>query len=242
MNKKLAFLFLIFIPIVILSACDSRRNQIIANILVSPTMTETPVPPTLTPTIAPTLTPTLSPTPYIAAENMDLLIVGDYDLANHNITKRVNDTKNPVDKLKAQTDMIELSYLKEDYSTCMKLMDNILETLETTQERPSEVLAKANYIHAQCADHVGENSVVIAERYYEDIISEEKFATNNATYFFRYKDLLYLSNLKKSEMMKERKNVVFTAYHVLGNEKKIGRWGSSVVFAIAKTMQILSYQ
>ena len=161
MNKKLAFLFLIFIPIVILSACDSRRNQIIANILVSPTMTETPVPPTLTPTIAPTLTPTLSPTPYIAAENMDLLIVGDYDLANHNITKRVNDTKNPVNKLKAQTDMIELSYLKEDYNTCMKLMDDIQETLETTQERPSEVLAKANYIHAQCADHAGENSVVI---------------------------------------------------------------------------------
>ena len=125
MKKYWIYIILIILSVLIISACDSRRNQIIANILVSPTMTDTPVPPTTTPTAAPSLTPTLSPTPYIAAENMDLLILGDYDLANHNILKRLSDTKDSVEILKAQTDMIELLYLKEDYDSCLKLMDDI---------------------------------------------------------------------------------------------------------------------
>ena len=161
MKKYWIYIILIILSVLIISACDSRRNQIIANILVSPTMTETPVPPTTTPTAAPSLTPTLSPTPYIAAENMDLLILGDYDLANHNILKRLSDTKDSVEILKAQTDMIELLYLKEDYDSCLKLMDDIQNTINAMQEKPSEILAKSNYIHAQCAAHAGEGSTVI---------------------------------------------------------------------------------
>ena len=83
---------------------------------------------------------------------------------------------------------------------------------------------------------IGLNSVVIAERYYEDKETEEKFATNNATYFFKYKDLMVLSNLRKSEMTKERKNIVFTANHALATEKKSGSWASSIIYGITRTM------
>lgn len=41
------------------------------------------------------------------------------------------------------------------------------------------------------------NSPIIAERYYENKKTEERFATNNATYFFRYGDLMFLSNYAK---------------------------------------------
>lgn len=83
---------------------------------------------------------------------------------------------------------------------------------------------------------IGLNSVVIAERYYEDKDTETKFATNNATYFFKYKDLMVLSNLRKSEMTKERENIVFTANHVIANETREGSWAKSVLTSLAKTM------
>jgi len=83
---------------------------------------------------------------------------------------------------------------------------------------------------------IGLNSVVIAERYYEDKDTELRFATNNATYFFKYKDLMVLGNLRKSEMTKERENIVFTANHVIANEKREGRWATSVIACVAKTM------
>lgn len=83
---------------------------------------------------------------------------------------------------------------------------------------------------------IGLNSVVIAERYFEDKNTEIKFATDNATYFFKYKDLMVLSNLKKSEMTKERKDIVFTANHVIANEKRDGSWAKSVLSSLVKTM------
>ena len=83
---------------------------------------------------------------------------------------------------------------------------------------------------------LGLNSVVIAERYYEDKDTEIRFAMNNATYFFKYKDLMVLGNLRKSEMTKERQNIVFTANHVMANEKREGRWATGVIASVAKTM------
>lgn len=83
---------------------------------------------------------------------------------------------------------------------------------------------------------IGLNSVVIAERYYEDKDTETKFATNNATYFFKYKDLMVLSNLRKSEMTKERENIVFTANHIIASEKREGCWAKSVLTSLVKTM------
>ena len=153
-------IFLIAIAL-ILCACDARRNEILSHILVSPTMTETPVPPTETPTVTPTTVPTLTPTPYIAVENMDLLMFGDYDLADYTIKARINDAKDVNDLLKAQTDLLELSYLRENYGKCLEIMGEINETLGTTRERPAEVLAKANYIHAQCAAQTGDSKTEI---------------------------------------------------------------------------------
>ena len=73
------------------------------------------------------------------------------------------------------------------------------------------------------------NSVVIAERFYKDKEIEDEFSTENATYFFKYKDLMVNSNLSKKEMIEERKNIIFTANH------RIGSWAVSVLNKIAQT-------
>ena len=72
MANKIRISCIVLCLLVLFSACDSRRNQIISNILVSPTATETLAPPTATPTITLSPTPTLTPTPVIVVENMDL--------------------------------------------------------------------------------------------------------------------------------------------------------------------------
>lgn len=75
-----------------------------------------------------------------------------------------------------------------------------------------------------------EDSVVIAERFYEDKEQMDKFATDNATYFFQYKDLMVNSNLSKKEMTQDRDNIVFTASH------RAGSWAVTVLYRIAQTM------
>ena len=75
-----------------------------------------------------------------------------------------------------------------------------------------------------------ENSVVIAERFYEDKDTKEKFSLDNATYFFQYKDLMVNSNLSKKDMIQNRKNIVFTANH------RAGSWAVSVLYKLAQTM------
>lgn len=75
-----------------------------------------------------------------------------------------------------------------------------------------------------------ENSVVIAERFFDDKEMQDKFATDNATYFFQYKDLMVNSNLSKKDMVQNRDNVVFTANH------RVGSWAVSVLYKLAETM------
>lgn len=100
------------------------------------------------------------------------------------------------------------------------------------------------YIIPDESGKVNLNSVIIAERIYEE--KEEhiknpnttiKYATDNATYFFKYKDLMVLSNyLKKDDAIKEAKNIIFKANHTLANDKRNGHWAASVIYGVAKTM------
>ena len=100
------------------------------------------------------------------------------------------------------------------------------------------------YIIPDESGKVNLNSVIIAERIYEE--KEEhiknpnttiKYATDNATYFFKYKDLMVLSNyLKKDDAIKETKNIIFKANHTLANDKRNGHWAASVIYGVAKTM------
>lgn len=95
---------------------------------------------------------------------------------------------------------------------------------------------------------IDQNSVVIAERIYEEKEEhikndagrkdkELRFATDNATYFFKYKDLMVVSNyLKKDEAVKEKKDIIFKANHTIATDKKNGHWAASVIYGIAKTM------
>lgn len=81
------------------------------------------------------------------------------------------------------------------------------------------------------------NSPVIAERYYEDKETERIFATDNATYFFQYGDLMVLSNYaKKDEVVGKKENVVFRSNHTIANEKRKGNWASSVIGNIVRTL------
>lgn len=107
---------------------------------------------------------------------------------------------------------------------------------DTDLEESSPFYHYEFYVIPDESGEIGLNSVVIAERYFEDKVTEERFATQNATYFFKYKDLMVLGNLKKSEMTKEREGIVFTASHTIANEKRKGYWASSVMNSLAKTM------
>lgn len=80
------------------------------------------------------------------------------------------------------------------------------------------------------------DSLIIAERYYEDKDTQMRFACSNATYFFRYEDLLVLSKLSKKEMAQERKDIVFKVNHSLANENRPGSWAINTFCTIAKTM------
>ena len=158
MNKLQKSLLLIILSVLTLCACDQRRNEIISHMLVSPTMTETPMPPTVTPTLTPSPAPTLTPTPFVSVENLDQLMFGDYDVADYNIRAKIGSAKNDIELLRAQTDLLELSYLREDYDSCLSIMEEINEIVSNTRERPAAILAKANYIHAQCASHKEETA------------------------------------------------------------------------------------
>jgi len=107
---------------------------------------------------------------------------------------------------------------------------------DTDLEEDSPFYNYEFYVIPDESGTIGLNSVVIAERYFEDKYAQRRFATDNATYFFKYKDLMVLSNLKKNEMTKERKDIVFTANHVIANEKREGSWAKSVLSSLAKTM------
>jgi len=91
------------------------------------------------------------------------------------------------------------------------------------------------YIRPDKTGKIGPDSIVIAERYYENKNTEEDFSVNNATYFFKYKDLMVLGSLKKSEMTKNRADIVFTSNHVLSKDDKKGTWAKSIVRNMVKT-------
>ena len=81
------------------------------------------------------------------------------------------------------------------------------------------------------------NTPVIAERYYKDKYTEMEFATENATYFFQYGDFLVLRNyVKKDEVVSKKENVVFRSNHTIANKDRKGRWASSVIGNIVRTV------
>lgn len=124
---------------------------------------------------------------------------------------------------------------------------NLLKAGKPNKVEISETSPFYNYEFYIIPDESGKvnlNSVIIAERIYEE--KEEhiknpnttiKYATDNATYFFKYKDLMVLSNyLKKDDAIKETKNIIFKANHTLANDKRNGHWAASVIYGVAKTM------
>ena len=108
--------------------------------------------------------------------------------------------------------------------------------VETDVEKDNPFYNYDFYVISNEKGEIDLDSIVIAERYYEDKQTEKKFAQNNATYIFKYKDLMVLSRQTKSEMTKARKNIVFTANHTVATEKKDGRWALSTLQGIIKAI------
>lgn len=94
---------------------------------------------------------------------------GDYDMADYNIAERISNSETAGDLILAQTDKLESAYLQADYEKCLTTMDELSETLRETTEKPKSVLAKAYYIHAQCASEAGQKKTAIEsfEKYLE---------------------------------------------------------------------------
>ena len=179
---------------------------------------------------------------------------------NSKIVLRVNDT---IQKIKRDESIYVTEKEREENSFKNKKPKLIIDPNERKEffkllgaGIPDEVeIAKTspfyNYEFYVIPDETGKidkNSVVIAERIYEEkeehIKNDEgrkdkelRFATDNATYFFKYKDLMVLSNyLKKDEAVKEKKDIIFKANHTIATDKKNGHWAASVIYGIAKTM------
>ena len=203
-QKILISLFLLVIPAILISGCDSRRNQIIRNLIISPTLTETPVPPTSTPTVTPTPAPTLTPTPFISAHSPDLLFLGDFDKAEYDITKRIEASEDPEILIQAQTDLIELAWHREDYDRCLDIMTDIKLLREDLGPESDAVFAKASYIHAQCAEMKEMTDTVIEDMgTYLDLMTDSSLqAELHQKIAYGYHDLgdyeLFRSNIDMS--------------------------------------------
>lgn len=72
------------------------------------------------------------------------------------------------------------------------------------------------------------DTIIIAERVYQDRKEKTGIAVDNATYLFTYEDYLVNCNLNKRDMLRERKNIIYRVHHTQ-------RWGISL---IEKILQI----
>lgn len=72
------------------------------------------------------------------------------------------------------------------------------------------------------------NTIIIAERIYQDKKEKTGIAVDNATYLFTYEDYLVNCNLNKQDMLRERKNIIYRVHHTQ-------KWGISL---IEKILQI----
>lgn len=191
-------------------------------------------------------------------------IINETNLAdlekNSKIVLRVNDT---IQKIKRDESLYVTEKERKENSSPNKKPKLIIDPNERKEffkllgaGIPDEVeITKTspfyNYEFYVIPDETGkidQNSVVIAERIYEEKEEhikndagrkdkELRFATDNATYFFKYKDLMVLSNyLKKDEAVKEKKDIIFKANHTIATDEKNGHWAASVIYGIAKTM------
>ena len=88
----------------------------------------------------------------------------------------------------------------------------------------------------------GKNSIVIAERIYEDKNTQDRFAVDNATYFFYYKDIpqvirgAYRNKGKALEEMESQKIIKHRVNHFILDEQRNGHWALGVLFKAALMM------
>lgn len=88
----------------------------------------------------------------------------------------------------------------------------------------------------------GKNSIVIAERIYEDKTTQDKFAVDNATYFFYYKDIplvirgAYKNKEKALEHMESQQIIKHRVNHFILDDQRNGHWALGVLFKAALMM------
>ena len=117
------------------------------------------------------------------------------------------------------------------------------------------------YIIPDEENKISPESVVIAERIYEEKLRNDcnsntdyldmkkkqtqklTFATNNATYFFQYGDLMVLSNyLKKDDVIDEKANTVFKVNHNLATERARRILGNRFIICYCKNNDFVRFK
>lgn len=81
---------------------------------------------------------------------------------------------------------------------------------------------------------LGENSVIIAERFYADKENPDKYSTGDATYCYRCKD--FISDMTKKDFNAQSEKTAYTAIHRICSDKRAGSWAKNVYYNIAKVM------
>lgn len=136
-----------------------------------------------------------------------------------------------------------VSQRKEKIIISPNARDEFFRLLGAKRVQTSKIDANSPFFNYQFYAILGEDgklhldSPIIAERYFEEKENERKFATENATYFFQYRDLMVLSNYtQKDEVVSKKENAVFRSSHTIANEKRKGNWASSVIGNVVRTM------
>ena len=92
------------------------------------------------------------------------------------------------------------------------------------------------YVIPEKDGYYGTNSIVIAERYFEDKETKKGYATDNATYVMRYGDLELLNQTDENKVAKKDRVKCYRVIHNMKNEDedREGSWAREVMRAVVQ--------
>ena len=90
------------------------------------------------------------------------------------------------------------------------------------------------YVIPEEDGYYGVNSIVIAERYFDEKYNPKEYATGNATYVMRYGDLQLLNQTDENKVSKRERVKCYRVIHNMGNKRKDGSWAREFMRAIVQ--------
>lgn len=131
---------ILILTVLLLSACDAERNELIKGLF----YTETPIPPTATPTarVLPTLTPlpTETPVPLIEVNTADhYYLTGDFEKAQRLYARTLDAMTDPTQGedayINAQLGLARIESLNGDHEACQNRLIEAINATRTTEKK-----------------------------------------------------------------------------------------------------------